>query len=158
MEKIQERALKCVYSNNTASNEYLLNKARLPSLEAGRQMNIAIQTFKILNDLGTYHLISGGGGGARVFVACKLFFYLRWKTSFFLAINVRQFIFLCFVEEFFCHMLSLLCSYHLVFFLHIFFNIFFINFDNKLFLSAHIFNKLFFSDFCGDKLFFSILI
>ena len=62
MEKIQERALKCVYSINTASNEYLLNKARLPSLEAGRQMNIAIQTFKILNDLGTYHLISGGGG------------------------------------------------------------------------------------------------
>ena len=44
--------------------------------------------------LGTHHLISGGGGGPRVFVACKLFFYLRWKTSFFLAINVRQFFFM----------------------------------------------------------------
>ena len=36
----------------------------------------------------------GGRGGARVFVACKLFFYLRWKTSFFLAINVQQFFFM----------------------------------------------------------------
>ena len=30
-------------------------------------------------------------GGPRIFVACKLFFYLREKTIFFLAINVRQF-------------------------------------------------------------------
>ena len=33
--------------------------------------------------LGTHHLISGGGGGPRVFVACKLFFHLREKTIFF---------------------------------------------------------------------------
>ena len=57
MEKIQERALKCVYSNHTASYESLLNKARLPSLEVGRQMNIAIQTFKILNDLAPPYLL-----------------------------------------------------------------------------------------------------
>ena len=57
MEKIQERALKCVYSNHTASYESLLNKARLPSLEVGRQMNIAIQTFKILNDLSPTYLL-----------------------------------------------------------------------------------------------------
>ena len=42
-----------------------------------------------------------GGGGARVFVACKLFFYLRWKTSFFLAINVRQFFFYVPSKKFF---------------------------------------------------------
>ena len=36
-----------------------------------------------------------GGGGARVFVACKLFFLpKRKKQSFFLAINVRQFFFM----------------------------------------------------------------
>ena len=57
MEKIQERALKCVYSNPTASYESLLNKARLPSLEVGRQMNIAIQTFEILNDLAPTYLL-----------------------------------------------------------------------------------------------------
>ena len=57
MEKIQERVLKCVYSNHTASYESLLNKARLPSLEVGRQMNIAIQTFKILNDLAPTYLL-----------------------------------------------------------------------------------------------------
>ena len=51
------RALKCVYSNHTASYESLLNKARLPSLEVGRQMNIAIQTFKILNDLSPTYLL-----------------------------------------------------------------------------------------------------
>ena len=33
MEKIRERALKCVYSNYTDSYESLLNKARLPSLK-----------------------------------------------------------------------------------------------------------------------------
>ena len=57
MEKIQERALKCVYSNHTASYESLLYKARLPSLEVGRQMNIAIQTFKTLNDLSPTYLL-----------------------------------------------------------------------------------------------------
>ena len=40
--------------------------------------------------------------------------------------------------------------YHLVFFLV---NIFFINFDNKLFFSAHIFNKLFFLTFVATNFF-----
>ena len=57
IEKIQERALKCVYSNHTASDESLLNKARLPSLEVGRPMNIAIQTFKMFNDLSLTYLL-----------------------------------------------------------------------------------------------------
>ena len=46
IEKIQEGALKCVFSNHTAA---FLNKARLPSFEVGIQMNIAFQTFKNLN-------------------------------------------------------------------------------------------------------------
>ena len=50
-------SLKCVYANHTASYESLLNKARLPSLEVGRQMNITIQTFKILNDLAPTYLL-----------------------------------------------------------------------------------------------------
>ena len=53
---VYERALKCVYSNHTASHETLLNKARLASLEVGRQMNIAIQTFKLPNDLVLVYL------------------------------------------------------------------------------------------------------
>ena len=55
--KIQERTLKCVYSSHTASYESLLNKARLSSLEVGRQMNIAIQTFKIPNDSAPIYLL-----------------------------------------------------------------------------------------------------
>ena len=35
----------------------LLNKARLPSLEVGRQINIAIQNCKILNDLSPTYLL-----------------------------------------------------------------------------------------------------
>ena len=54
MENIQERALKCVYFNHNASYESLLNKARLPSLKVGRQMNIAILTFKILNGINSF--------------------------------------------------------------------------------------------------------
>ena len=76
-------------------------------------------------------------------------------ANFFLAINVRQCFFLCFVEDFFVVCFPYYVRYNLVFFLV---NIFFINFDNKLFFSAHIFNKLFFSDFRGDKLFFFIFI
>ena len=42
---------------HTASYESLLNKAPLPSLEVRRQMNIAIQTFKIRNDLSPTYLL-----------------------------------------------------------------------------------------------------
>ena len=76
MEKIQERALKCVYSNHTASYESLLNKARLPSLEVGRQMNIAIQTFKIVNDLSPTYLLE------LIKKRCRtLYFKKFWKYS-----------------------------------------------------------------------------
>ena len=56
MVNIQEKALKCVYSNHTASYESFLNKSRFSSLEVGRQINIANQTFKILNDLSPTYL------------------------------------------------------------------------------------------------------
>ena len=53
MEKIHDRALKCVYSNHTALYESLLNKARLRSLKVGRQKYIA----NIFNDFApTYPL------------------------------------------------------------------------------------------------------
>ena len=77
--------------------------------------------------LGTHHLISGEGGG-RVFVACKLFI-----------LPPRENTLLCFPYY---------VRYQLVFFLV---NIFFINFDNKLFFSAYIFNKLFFLTFVATN-------
>ena len=88
-----------------------------------------------MKSLRTHHLISGRGGGARVFVACKLFFYLREKTIFFWAINVRQFVFM------FRRMLSLLCTLPFGVFSgqHIFHQ-----FQQQTFFSVHIFNKLFF--------------
>ena len=83
----------------------------------------------------------------------NFFFTSERKQSFFWRSTSDNF-FLCFVEECFCRTLSLLCMLPFGVFLV---NIFFINFDNKLFFSAHIFNELSFSDFCADKLFFSIL-
>ena len=50
-----------------------------------------------------------GGGGARVFVACKLFFTCERKQSF-LWRSTSDYFFLCFVKEIFCRMLSLLCT------------------------------------------------
>ena len=83
------------------------------------------------------------GGGAKCFVACELFFYLREKTIFFLSDQRPTIFFLCFVEEIFCRMLSLLCTL-----------------PCGVFSGKHIFHQFrqqtFFSDFCGDKLFFSI--
>ena len=54
------RTLKGFGLNHTASYhayESLLNKARLPSLEVGRQMNITMQTFKIHNELSPTYLL-----------------------------------------------------------------------------------------------------
>ena len=56
-----------------------------------------------------HHWISGGGGEARVFVACKLFFTSERKQFFFWRLRSDNF-FLCFVEEICCRMFSLLCT------------------------------------------------
>ena len=49
---------------------------------------------------------------ARVFVACKLFFYLREKTIFYLAINVRQFFFYVLSRKFFVVCFPYYVGYH----------------------------------------------
>ena len=79
----------------------------------------------------------------------QTFFYLREKTIFFFAINVRQFFYVS-SKNFFVVCFPYYVRYHLVFFLV---NIFLTNFDNKLFFCPH-FSRTFFSDVCGDKLFF----
>ena len=90
------------------------------------------------------HLINGRHCFHRITVS--LFFLVENKLFFWRStsdnVSYKKFFVICFP----CYV-----RYH--FFL---INIFFINFDNKLFFSAHIFNKLFFLT-CGDKLFFSIL-
>ena len=107
-----------------------------------------------LNDLIRDAPFDIWGGGARVFVACKLFFLPPREKSFFWRSTSDNFFIYVSSKKIFVVCFPYYVRYHLVFFLV---NIFFINFDNKLFFSAHIFNKLFFSDFCGDKLFISIL-
>ena len=92
-------------------------------------------------------------GSLEILLVANFCFYLRKKTIYFFAMKVGQF-FLCFVKEmnfFFRLVHSLLCTYHWVFFLV---NIFFINFDNKLFYGSH-FQQTFFSNFCGDDKLFS---
>ena len=92
-----------------------------------------------------------GGGWLGFLLLANFFFYLREKTIFFLAINVRQFYFYDSSKNFFVVCFSYYVRYHLVFFLV---NIFYSNFDNKLFFSAHIFNKLFFLPFVATNYFF----
>ena len=100
--------------------------------------------------------IGGGGGGAvglEFLLLANFFFSPPRENNLFLAINVRQFLFYVSSKNFFVVCFPYYIGSHLVFLCLV--NIFFINFGNKLFSSAHIFNKHFFSDFCGDKLFFS---
>ena len=87
------------------------------------------------------------GGGLEFLLLANVFFYLREKTIFFLAINVRQFFFYVSSKNFFVVCFPFHVGYHLEFF-H--------QFRQQFFFSAHTFNKLLFSEFCGDKLFFSI--
>ena len=95
--------------------------------------------------------IWGGGGSLKFLLLANFFFYLREKTIFFLTINVRQFLFLCFVEEIFCRKLFLLCRLPFDVFSgqHIFHK-----FRQQFFFSAHIFNKLFFLTFVATNYFF----
>ena len=78
-----------------------------------------------------------GGGGARVCVACKLFFYLREKKIFFFGEQRPTIFFLCFVEEFFFYYVG----YRLVFFLV---NIFFIPISTTNFFFLPTFSTNFF--------------
>ena len=95
--------------------------------------------------------MSGGGGGKSFGCLQTFFFTSERKQSFFLVINVRQFFFLCFVEEIFCRRLSLLCRVPFSVFSgqHIFHK-----FRQQVFFSAHIFNKLFFLTFVATNYFF----
>ena len=95
----------------------------------------------------------GGGGGARVFVACKLFFLPPRENNlfFFLAINVRKFVFYVSSKNFFVVRFPYYVRYHLVFFLV---NILFINFDNKLFFLPTFSTNFFFLTFVATNYFF----
>jgi hypothetical protein len=49
IEKLQERALRFIYSDNYSSCEKLLEKSMMPFLKIKRLRIIAIETFKILH-------------------------------------------------------------------------------------------------------------
>ena len=56
LEKLQERALRCIFTNYNATYDELLKMATIPSLKEGRLKNTAILTFKILNNLTPSYL------------------------------------------------------------------------------------------------------
>ena len=94
-----------------------------------------------------------GGGGARVFVACKLFFLPPVENKFFfLAINVRQFffrprIFLSYVFPIMYVTIWCFFGQHI-----------FHQFRQQTFFSVHIFNKLFFLIFVATNYFFNFIL
>ena len=51
LEKIQERALRFVYDDFKSTYEELLNKANIPYLHIKRIRTMAVETFRILNDM-----------------------------------------------------------------------------------------------------------
>ena len=56
IEKIQERALRFIYRDYDSSYESLLLKSQLPSLKVRRLRAIALEAFKILNNLSPVYL------------------------------------------------------------------------------------------------------
>ena len=56
IEKIQERALRFIYRDYDSSYESLLMKSQLPSLKIRRLRAIALEAFKILNNLPPVYL------------------------------------------------------------------------------------------------------
>ena len=51
LKKIQERALRFVYEDFDSSHEVLLDKAKIPTLHVRRLRTMALETFKILNNM-----------------------------------------------------------------------------------------------------------
>ena len=92
-------------------------------------------------------------GGPRFFVACKRFFYLRWKTSFLLG-DERPTIFLCSVEEFFVVCFPYYVRYHLVFFWSAYFS----SNSTTIFFSAYIFTNFFFWLLWRQTIFFNFIL
>ena len=85
-------------------------------------------------------MCGGGGVGLEFLLLANLFFHFREKTILFFCQSTSNNFFLCFVEEFFCRMLSLLCT--LPFGVLSGQNIFH-QFRQQTFFSAHIFNIFF---------------
>ena len=56
IEKVQERALRFVYRDYDSSYDSLLLKSQLPSLKVRRLWAIALEAFKILNNLSPVYL------------------------------------------------------------------------------------------------------
>ena len=56
IEKIQEKALRFIYRDNDSSYESFLMKSQLPSLKVRRMWAIALEAFKILNNLSPVYL------------------------------------------------------------------------------------------------------
>ena len=56
IEKIQERALRFIYRDYDSSYESLLLKSQFPSLKVRRLRAIALEAFKILNNLSPVYL------------------------------------------------------------------------------------------------------
>ena len=85
------------------------------------------------------------------FVACKLFVLPPVENKLFFSDQRPTIFFLCFVEEIFCHILSLLCTLPFGVFSgpHIFHQ-----FRKQIVFFAHIFNKLFFLTFVATNYFF----
>ena len=56
LEKLQKRALRYVFEDHKSDYDKLLEMAGLPTLETGREKAIALQTFKILNEISPPYL------------------------------------------------------------------------------------------------------
>ena len=96
-----------------------------------------------------------GGGAGLGFCCLQTFFLPPVESKLFFGDQRPTIFFLCYVEEIFCRMLSLLCTLLFGVFScqHIFYQ-----FRLQTFFFCSHFQQTFFSDFCGDKLFFLILI
>ena len=56
MERIPYRALICIYNDVSTSNEELLARANLPTLELHRKREILVEVFKYVSNISPYFL------------------------------------------------------------------------------------------------------
>ena len=56
MERIPYRALICIYNDVSTSNEELLARANLPTLELHRKREILVEVFKYVNNISPYFM------------------------------------------------------------------------------------------------------
>ena len=79
LEKIQERALRFVYDDFKSTYRELLNKANIPFLHIKRKTKMAVETFRILNNMSPMYCLIWPGSETVLLIILDIKMFCRCR-------------------------------------------------------------------------------